>query len=138
MLAAAENLAARAVLRQALEAPVPQVVREQSAAVADSVQSLSGASFVQVMDAEGRVVADTADPGRIGRRAVVPGGATGGGTVLAGRASVGDGTGDAAGGGGRAVVAFVPVFSEAPGRAGRLVGAVAVGQQYPTLVEYLI
>jgi two-component system CitB family sensor kinase len=134
MLAAAENLAARAVLRQALEAPVPQVAREQSAAVADSVQSLSGASFVQVMDADGRVVADTADPGRIGQRAVAPGGAATGDTVLAGRASVGDGPGE----GGRAVVAFVPVFSEQPGRAGRLVGAVAVGQQYPTLIEYLI
>ena len=129
MLSAAENLAARAALRQALEAPVPQVAREQSATVAESVQSLSGASFVQVMGRDGVLVADTADPGRIGEQMAAEGDA-----ALAGRSSVGDRTGD----GGRAVVAFVPVFSQEAGRVGRLVGAVAVGQEYPTLVEYLI
>lgn len=129
MLSAAENLAARAPLRQALETPVPQVARERAAVVAQSVQSLSGASFVEVVDAGGVVVADTADPGRIGTRMPwVDGGA------LAGRAAVGDETDGA----GRAVVAYVPVFSAADDRAGRLVGAVAVGQEYPTPVEYLI
>ncbi|MDT7580715.1 MAG: two-component system, CitB family, sensor kinase, partial [Pseudonocardiales bacterium] len=55
-------------------------------------------------------------------------------TALAGRASVGDRTDD----GGRAVVAYVPVFSADDDRPGRLVGAVAVGQEYPTPVEYLV
>ena len=93
------------------------------------MQSLSGASFVQVMSRDGVLVADTADPGRIGEQMAAEGDA-----ALAGRSSVGDRTGD----GGRAVVAFVPVFSQEAGRVGRLVGAVAVGQEYPTLVEYLI
>jgi sensor histidine kinase regulating citrate/malate metabolism len=139
VLAAAENLAARAALRQALEAPVPQVGREQAAAVAESVQSLSGASSVEVVDRVGTVVADTADPGRIGgpTARVADGGvgdARPGDTALRGRASVGDRTG----GGRRAVVAHVPVLGEQPGRAGRLLGAVAVGREYPTPVEYLV
>lgn len=129
MLGAAENLAARAALRQALEGQVPQVVRERSAVVAQSVQSLSGASFVQVMDRDGVLVADTLDPGRIGTSLAGEGEA-----ALAGRGSVGDRTGAD----GRAVVAFVPVSSQETDRAGQLIGAVAVGQEYPTPLEYLI
>jgi sensor histidine kinase regulating citrate/malate metabolism len=139
VLAAAENLAARAALRQALEASVPQVGRERAAAVAESVQSLSGASSVEVVDRAGVVVADTADPGRIGEPMAalddVRAGSTGAGdAALRGRASVGDRTD----GRGRAVVAQVPVFGQEPGRAGWLVGAVAVGREYPTPVEYLV
>src|SRR3712207_6748458 len=62
---AAENLAARAALRLALEAPVSKVRQEQSALQAGAVQTLSGASLVEVVDGAGTVVANTRDPGRI-------------------------------------------------------------------------
>lgn len=126
VLAAAENLAARPTLRQALEATVPQAGREQAAAVAESVQSLSGASFVQVVDAAGVVVADTADPGAVGAPAATD-------AALRGQSSVGDRTDP----GPAAVVAHVPVQSDDSSGPGRLLGAVAVGQEYPTAVEYL-
>ena len=132
VLAAAENMAARALLRQALETADVQVGRERAAAVAESVRSLSGASFVAVVDRDGTIVADTADPGRIGERTTGADDPASGGTALQGRASVGDRTG-----GGRTVVATVPVFSAEDDRAGGLLGAVAVGQEYPTLLEYL-
>ena len=66
VLGAAENLAARAALRQALETEDAQVGRERAAAVAEAVLSLSGASFVAAVDRDGVVVTDTEDPGRIG------------------------------------------------------------------------
>jgi sensor histidine kinase regulating citrate/malate metabolism len=134
VLAAAENLAARAALRQALETEDELVARERAAAVAEAVQSLSGASFVAAVDRAGVVVTDTEDPGRIGERAALLGSEPEGGTALQGRASVGERTG----GGAPAVVAYVPVFSAQPGRAGALLGAVAIGQEYPTPVEYLV
>ena len=58
VLSAAENLAARAPLRQALETEDAVVGRERAAAVAESVQSLSGASFVAAVDRDGVVVAE--------------------------------------------------------------------------------
>ena len=67
VLSVAENLAARALVRQALVAPVPQARREQAAPSADAVQALSGLSFVMIVDLDGTVLADTDDPGRIGK-----------------------------------------------------------------------
>jgi two-component system, CitB family, sensor kinase len=67
VLSAAENLAARTLVREALVAPVPQVRREQAAPNADAVSTLSGLSLVMLVDADGIVLADTEDPGRIGK-----------------------------------------------------------------------
>ena len=53
VLAAAENLAARAVLRQALEAPAPRSRVSSPPPSPTRVQSLSGASFVRSSDADG-------------------------------------------------------------------------------------
>jgi len=126
--AAAENLAARAPLRLALEAPFARVRQEQAALVAGSVQTLSGASFVEVADGGGAVVANTEDPGRIGLVPPDPN------PALSGRSSVGDQGGD----GRRAVVAHVPVIAQNGPRAGDVVGAVTVGQEYPTLFEHFL
>ena len=122
---AAENLAARPQLRQALGAAVAKARQEQTAPTAAGVQTLSGVSFIEVVDSGGTVVANTADPGRIG---VVLG--PGGNPALAGRSSIGDRVGD----GPRSVVAYVPVLA----RGGQVVGAVAVGQKYPTLGQNLV
>jgi two-component system CitB family sensor kinase len=122
-LSAAENLAARPVLRQSLVAPSRPARTDQAAPIADGVQSLSGVSFVEIADAEGVVVANTRDPARLGTR-----------LHLATRSSVGDGEGP----GGRAVVAQVPVLGETGTQTGQVVGMVAVGQTYPSLGESLL
>ena len=56
-LSAAENLAARPVLRQALVSPSRPARTDQAAPIADGVQSLSGVSFVEIADADGVVFA---------------------------------------------------------------------------------
>ena len=122
-LSAAENLAARPVLRQALVSPSRPARTDQAAPIADGVQSLSGVSFVEIADADGVVVANTRDPARLGTR-----------LDLATRSSVGDGEGP----GGPAVVAQVPVLGETGPQTGQVVGVVAVGQTYPSLGESLL
>ena len=124
----AENLAARDLVRQALVAPDAQVRREQAAPNADAVQTLSGLSFVMLVDAGGTVVADTEDPARIGEPLSADAS-----TAAGGRSWVGDRTDD----GPRAVVAHVPVFGEDKPYAGQVIGVAVVGQEYPTLVESL-
>ena len=124
----AENLAARDLVRQALVAPDAQVRREQAAPNADAVQTLSGLSFVMLVDAGGTVVADTEDPARIGEPLSADASIAAGG-----RSWVGDRTDD----GPRAVVAHVPVFGEDKPYAGQVIGVAVVGQEYPTLVESL-
>jgi two-component system, CitB family, sensor kinase len=128
VLSAAENLAARTLVRQALVAPVPQVRREQAAPNADAVQTLSGLSFAMLVDADGTVLADTEDPGRIGKPLVAESG-----QGDRGRAWVGDRSAD----GPRAVVAHVPVVGQGA-QAGRVIGTAVVGQEYPTLMESLL
>jgi two-component system, CitB family, sensor kinase len=128
VLSAAENLAARTLVRQALVAPVPQLRREQAAPSADAVQTLSGLTFAMLVDADGIVVADTEDPGRIGRPLVADGG-----PHDRGRAWVNDRTAD----GPRAVAAYVPVVGQGP-QAGRVIGTAVVGEEYPTLMESLL
>ena len=124
----AENLAARALLRQALEAPIPKARQEQAAPVAVAVQELSGVSFVEIVDRDGTVVANTVDPGRIGHPAPVPN------PALSGRSSVGDRTADDP----PAVVGYVPVIGLGRTGGGHVVGAVTVGQISPTLAEQLV
>jgi len=124
----AENLAARTLVRQALVAPEPRARQAQAAPNADAVQTLSGLSFVMIVDADGTVLADTEDPARIGE-ALSPERST----AAAGRSWVGDRTDD----GPRAVVAHVPVFGQEKPYAGRVIGVAVVGQEYPTVMENL-
>jgi two-component system, CitB family, sensor kinase len=124
----AENLAARNLVRQALVAPDRRARQEQAAPNADAVQTLSGLSFVMIVDADGIVLADTEDPTHIGK-ALSPERST----AAAGRSWVGDRTDD----GPRAVVAHVPVFGQEKPYAGRVIGVAIVGQEYPTLMENL-
>ena len=125
VLSAAESLAARTLLRQALSAPSRPDRVTQAVPVADAVQSLSGVSFVEIADADGVVVANTRDPGRVGTLADAG---------PAGRSWVADSDGP----GGRAVVAHVPVFGDTGARTGLVVGTAAVGQQYPSTGESLL
>jgi two-component system, CitB family, sensor kinase len=125
VLSAAESLAARTLLRQALSAPSRPDRVAQAVPVADGVQSLSGVSFVEIADADGVVVANTRDPARIGAPADAG---------PAGRSWTGDSTGTS----GRAVVAHVPVFGDTGARTGLVVGTAAVGQVYPSLGESLL
>ena len=66
VLSAAESLAARTLLRQALSASSRPARVFQSVPIADGVQSLSGVTFVEIADADGVVVANTRDPARLG------------------------------------------------------------------------
>jgi two-component system, CitB family, sensor kinase len=128
VLSAAENLAARTLVREALVAPVPQVRRDRAAPNADAVQTLSGLSFVMLVDADGIVLADTEDPARIGEPLSLAGS-----PADRRRAWVGDRIDD----GPRAVVAQVPVVGQGA-QAGRVIGTAVVGQEYPTLTESLL
>jgi two-component system, CitB family, sensor kinase len=128
VLSAAENLAARDLVRQALVAPDLRARQQQAAPNANAVQELSGLSFVMIVDADGTVLADTEDPARVG--ATLPPESS---TAAGGRAWVGDRTDD----GPRAVVAHVPVFGEDEPQVGRVIGVAVVGQEYPTLLENL-
>ena len=128
VLSAAESLAARTLLRQALSAPSRPERVLQSVPIADGVQSLSGVTFVEIADADGVVVANTRDPARLGVQ--LSAADTGG----AGRSWVADGSGT----GGKAIVAHVPVFGEVGPQTGRVVGTAAVGQEYPSLGENLL
>jgi sensor histidine kinase regulating citrate/malate metabolism len=125
---AAENLAARNLVRQALVAPTAEARQEQAAPNAAAVQALSGLSFVMIVDAGETVLADTEDPARIGHRLPAEGS-----TAADGRSWVGDRTD----GGPRAVVAHVPVYAQEGPRTGRVIGVAVVGQEYPTLMENL-
>jgi two-component system, CitB family, sensor kinase len=131
VLSAAENLAARPLLRQALAAPSRPARVEQAVPIADGVQSLSGASFVEIADADGVVVANTRDPARVGAR-LSP--ADTAGSAPVDRSWVGDSS-DATG---QAVVAHVPVLGDTGTQVGRTVGLVAVGRDYPSLGENLL
>lgn len=135
-LSAAESIAARTALRQALVAPSYPARVDQAVPIADSAQSLSGVSFVEVADGGGVVVANTRDPGRLGMPLLPVNGSDGsdGEMALPGRSWVGDRT-DA---GGRAIVAHVPVYGETGSQSGEVVGMVAVGQEYPGLWDDIL
>ena len=128
MLSAAENLAARTLVRQALVAPVRKARQEQAAPNADAVQTLSGLSFVMIVDA-GRdrsrrhrgTRPGSASPCPSGRAppiAGAPGSATAPTTVPA---------------------RWSPTYpSSAGGREQAVIGMAVVGQEYPTVVANLL
>jgi sensor histidine kinase regulating citrate/malate metabolism len=128
VLSAAENLAARPLLRQALAEPSRPARVERAVPIADGVQTLSGVSFVEIADVEGVVVANTRDPGRLGAQLYPAGSAP------TDRSWVGDSSAPT----GQSVVAHVPVLGESGTQIGRVVGLVAVGRDYPTLGEDLL
>jgi two-component system, CitB family, sensor kinase len=129
VLSAAENLAARTLVRQALVAPIRKARQELAAPNAGAVQNLSGLSFVLIVDADGTVLADTQNPARIGQPLPL-----GSSTADRGRAWVGDRTDT----GPRAVVAHVPVFGQTGPQARQIIGMAVVGQEYPTVVANLL
>ena len=128
VLSAAESLAARTLLRQALSASSRPARVFQSVPIADGVQSLSGVTFVEIADADGVVVANTRDPARLGVQLSAAD------TGAAGRSWVADDSGT----GKKAIVAHVPVFGEAGPQTGKVVGTAAVGQGYPSVGENLL
>ena len=124
MSAVAESTAAQSLLRDAL-----RVGRtETAAAVATLAADRSGASYVLVAGADGRVVASSDDPALIGRPLPV-----GGSVPRDRRVWVGDGSTD----GVRSVAAAVPVLAERPGEVGQVLGVVVAGRDYPGLAERL-
>jgi sensor histidine kinase regulating citrate/malate metabolism len=112
-----ENAAINRTVRLALGDPIGQ---EALAAVAESARAVSGASYVLIADATGKLVTgpDAGSPAVLGPS-----------TGLAGRSWVGvidDGS--------KALVAHVPVLNESDGR---FLGLIVVGHLYPTLPEQL-
>jgi sensor histidine kinase regulating citrate/malate metabolism len=131
VLSVAENVAARPVLRQALVGSSRPARADQSIPIADGVQTLAGVSFVEIVDSDGVVVANTRDPARLG---VVAADDDGLRTALAGRSWLGDNTAVSE----WAVVAQVPVLGDSDTRTGQVLGVVIVGQAYPGLGETLL
>jgi sensor histidine kinase regulating citrate/malate metabolism len=112
-----ENAAINRTVRMGLNSPVGQ---EALAAVAESARAVSGASYVLITDAGGKLVTgpDAGTPAALGAS-----------TGLSGRSWVGvidDGT--------KSLVAHVPVLDE---RDGHFIGLIVVGRSYPTLPEQL-
>ncbi|MEV4753590.1 ATP-binding protein [Micromonospora sp. NPDC049559] len=113
-----ENAAINRTVRMGLLDPAAN--REPLAAVAESARAVSGASYVLITDATGKLVTgpDAGSP--------VP---LGGSDALRGRSWIGvlaDGS--------KALVAHVPVLAE---RDGEFLGLIVVGHTYPTLPEQL-
>lgn len=134
-LAVAEIVAATGPLRTGLESrdDLAQAPAEDPSADLTIVRSVAGsastssAMSVVVLDSRGRVAASE-DPSQLGRSVSLPG------DVLAtGRSWVGAVGQDEA----ERMLAQVPVQSDDPGRAGEVVGTVAVSRQRPTLLQDL-
>jgi two-component system, CitB family, sensor kinase len=94
--------------------------------VAETNRTVSTSTYVIVADENGVIVASP-EPAQIGTKLHI-----GPSSVLQGRAWVG-----ADESGGRTAVAHAPVLSAQPGEVGRLIGLVAVGRRYPTVLENL-
>lgn len=112
-----ENAAINRTVRLGLNDPIGQ---EALASVAESARAVSGASYVLITDANGKLVTGP-DAGT----AAVLGASTG----LTGRSWVG-----VVNDGSKALVAHVPVLDE---RDGHFLGLIVVGHIYPTLPEQL-
>ena len=134
--AAAETVAATALVRQALEQPPSASAGDSDGApsatvllrtVAESARSVSGSTSVVVADGTGVVLA-SADPGELGDRLQLPGA-----VLSTGRSWVGS----VDRGGTSSVVGQVPVLSDDAGRVGEVVGVVAVLRERPTVLESL-
>jgi two-component system, CitB family, sensor kinase len=137
-LAVAEVVAGTATVRGPLEALDVSALSESSGesagtpglglirAAAESFRSVSASSYIVVAD-ENRLVVASPDQTQIGTKLRL-----GPSVVLDGRSWVGvDETG------GRTAVAHVPVLSAQPGEVGTLIGIVAVGKRYPTVLQNL-
>lgn len=110
-----ENAAINRTVRLGLGDPVG---REALAAVAESARAVSGASYVLIVDATGKLVTGP----DVGAPAVL-----GDSDGLSGRSWIG-----VVDDGAKALVAHVPVLDE---RDGRFIGLIVVGRTYPTLPE---
>lgn len=121
-LSAAESVAAMPVVRSLLPNAEPRLGAALPA-VAESARSVSGSSFV-ILAKPDRTILTSPDPSLIGTRLEL-----GESEVLQGRSW----TGAVGMSGVTSLVAHVPVFDDT----GRLVGIVAVGRAYPSLVERL-
>lgn len=119
-LAVAEDVADTGLVRLALSDPSQQ---ERLPPLAESVRTVSGASFV-VITARDQKILTSPDPRQLGQRLPL-----GESNVLEGRAW----TGVVSVAGTTSVVAHVPVISEK----GDLLGIVAVGRRYPTIWQRL-
>ena len=120
-LAVAESLAANPTVRSLIPTAEPR----QGAAlpsVAESMRTVSGASIVILAKTDGTILTSPEDPAAVGTPLPL-----GGSTVLQGRAW----TGAMDVGGSPSLMAHVPVLDDA----GRTVGIVAVGRQYPSVLE---
>jgi two-component system CitB family sensor kinase len=122
-LAVAETVAANRLVRSAFEPADRRRFIPQARIVAESDRAVSGSSYVVIGGAD-RVVIASPDPDQIDRPLDLHGS-----PVLAGRAWVGTVRDDY-----RALAAHVPVLSEGTRE---VIGFVAVGRRYPTLLESL-
>jgi two-component system CitB family sensor kinase len=119
-LAVAEDVADTGLVRLALSQPGQE---DPLQPLAESVRTVSGASFVTITRLDRRILTSP-DPAQLGQPLPL-----GGSNVFDGRAW----TGVVSVGGQTSVVAHVPVFSED----GNLLGIVAVGREYPTIWQRL-
>jgi len=120
----AENVAAQAAVRLALEEPRHEGVAQE---FATNAMSLSGATYVIVARSDRTIIAGP-DAGQLRQRLDLHGS-----PVLSGRPWEGVVTDQGA----KAVVAHVPVLSTTPGRVGQVIGLVAAGRDYPSWLESL-
>jgi len=120
-LSVAESLAANPTVRTLIPTAEP---RHGAAlpSVAESVRTVSGASIVILAKADGTILTSSEDPAAVGTPLPL-----GNSTVLQGRAW----TGAMDMGGSVSLVAHVPVLDDG----GRTVGIVAVGREYPSVLE---
>jgi two-component system CitB family sensor kinase len=137
-LAVAEVVAGTATVRGPLETLDVSALSDSSGespatpglglirAAAENFRSVSASSYIVVAD-ENRLVVASPDQAQIGTKLHL-----GPSVVLEGRPWVGV---DEAGG--RTAVTHVPVLSAEPGNVGELIGIVAVGRRYPTVLENL-
>jgi len=125
-LSVAETVAAEHLVRLGLEDPLNRDVAQQAAADAEN---FSGSAYVVVATADRTVIASP-DPAQRKTKLDLHGS-----PVLSGRRWVDVVTED----GTKAVVAHVPVLSDGTraARVGEVIGLVAVGREYPTLLESL-
>jgi len=121
---AAETVASQDVVRLALEDSANRSAAEEAVG---NVQAPSGLSFVVVATPDRKVIA-ALNPDRLGKTLSLHGSPVLAGLPWDGVVTEGDT---------KMVVAHVPVLSEARGRVGQVIGFVAAGREYPTLVESL-
>jgi two-component system, CitB family, sensor kinase len=124
-LSIAENLAENQFSRRAVGGVDVSVARQ----LTEDARSVSGMSYVLLAGADRRVIASP-DPRQLGEQLDLHGSPV----LSAGRSWTGVGVDR----GRKAVIAHVPVLSEEPGDVGRVIGVIAVGREYPGLVDTVL